>query len=1526
MPKIKYFAGVHAAQAEQQREPTGALPPFHFDSIVTRGRLARFGERAALQLLDIAYPVARRFKPLLPLGGMLHVTRAEQVREVLARPDDFNVPFGPEMGELGDGAVFLLGLDGLPHDRMLRVLRQIVKREDAARMAAWSFDFAEALLDNSAGRIDVVGDLIKRVPAEICLRFFGLACDEIDAFADWTFALSALLFGDPAGKPEVRKLAMNAKRRLGLVLDDALARTRRNHRKGLLDPAKAGSLAERLVLIQAQEGLSDTEVRAILMGMATGFIPTNTLAASNMLTVLLGRPAAFAMAQRAAREDDRETMRRIVLEAGRLSPALSPGQWRHAPRDTTLTIDGRVHRIKAGTTLLVSTMSALRDPREVADPTAFRIDRTNPDGSLQDPDLVFGAGPHACVGKHLAIEQISALFTALLRREALAVAKGKAGKLNSVGPFPRHREMTWKTPASQQSMFLVIVPVQDGASKVTVDQTIAALGNPAGAAIRAALDATGIVHFGSLATILSDEALHIAFELSVDGPPDAALAAIAGKAEDLLRPAYAHAGLASSDSLADFLKRHVVELHGRPWGANGLNYYGLAEFPVRAVEKQARFADFASRVLRDYVASETARGSHPTLTMAHLRRILRRDPGLAAEASPAQLALIEEAQAQGFDAFSLMTDSSRLKLSTYRKESYGKAFVRFLTGRDGRIVLWPLLALAAAFTAAIWPSATGPVAWKLLATLTKAVLATTLVGTALIALYLVRLRRAETNDVPDTSQAPLEKLRTILAQENPPGHAHNHILAVGTMKPGWFRAFTHAFALWGIRMVISYGYRPGFVINMGSIHYARWWRLPGTNKVCFYSNFDGSWESYLEDFITRARQGQSASWSNWQGFPRTRYLIGLGAEDGDAFKRWVRTVQQVVPFWYSRFPELTTERIRSNALIHAGAALARSATDSEEWLHCFGSMPRTANRIESDEVQALVFRGMKRLPVSAVLALRLPEAGEALGEWLSWVRGKPMQAGADDTGQLAALVKAGVLLPVPRPAGRAPEYALAEALTVAFGDRPLTGDDALDAALQPAPTGGAVARDAWAAGRQAVFLGLSAAGMARFEAPNAAPGTLLEAFPYAYRMGMAARAKINGDHGNNAPANWRWGDDPAAPAVTEAVLLLYASTPDELAMSRQVHELLLANHGGAVLSVTDCAPAFAEPEKVEFEHFGYRDGIAQPVIKGTSRSLRGVPERDAIEPGEFILGYRNGPGFYPPSPLLPREADMAGALPPPLELDPSRFPDFGEKALSEGPRDLGRNGTYLVLRELRQDVTGFEAFCTEAATRLNAGGLGDLYKLTGQRADTNWVKAKLMGRWPDGRPLIGNPVLVPPAAIAPGGERDNDFAYGIDDPQGLACPFGAHIRRTNPRDSKQPGDPAEQVISNRHRLLRRGRAYIRSDTGEKGLMFASLCADIERQFEFVQQFWANAPAFHGLNREPDPIAGNDALDTSGAPQRERVYTIPTVAGPVQLDGLKSFVTTMGGGYFFLPSRSALGWLTETALHASTATSSRSTAS
>ncbi len=1517
MPQSKYYKTVEQRLAKYGGPRSEALPPFDLQQIAAKSWFQAQKSKATQALLKPIYRFGRGFMPVMNLAGITHIVRDSEVRQVLARPQDFPVPFGPEMKALAGGATFVLGLEGEEHTRQNALIHKIVRPSDAERIVKLARKFSEALIENSAGRIDAVNDYFKRVAAEICVHYFGFSVQDSDAFADWTIATSALLFADPYGDENTADLAFNGAARLRAVIDNSVSRLKRLMEKGALAEDGGDTLLERLLTLQlsGEEQITDAEIRAILYGLVAGFIPTNTLAAAKMLEELVRRPDAYKSATEAAAKGERETLKKILLEASRLNPGLAPGQFRYCPRDTHIEVDGKQKKIKAGSLLMVSTMSAMRDKRAFAKPQKFWPERTGEDGEWAEPDLVFGAGIHVCIGKHLAIEQITETAMLLLAQKSVRPAPGKAGRMRLLGPAPRHMEFVYETPAAKQSMFIVLADVEDGISKEQADGVIARLGNPAGSGIRAAMNATGIVHFTSLSTIQTEKALKLAFELSVDGEIDDALALIAQHAGEYLRPAFALAGLAENDDLAQFMSRHVVTLHAKMWGATGRNYNGLTEFPVAKVEKQARFADFAGRVLRDYVATETARGSHPTLVLGHLRRILRQDSVLKREATPAQLALMQEADHEGFDAFQLVTQKMRLKLTAYRERSHWQRALDFLKTRDAFVFYNPFFLLFALSCFLFWPAIGGSLLPKILIVAMLAFLSATALGALIIGIFLALVRFHEERDSVYEDDPPLAKLRAIIAAENPPGYEQNHVMAVGKLKPGLFRKMVHAFSLWSIGMSVKHWFRPGLINHMGTIHYARWWRIPGTETVSFYSNFDGSWENYLEDFIMRNRWGQSVGWSNWQGFPKTRFLMLGGAGDADGFKRWVRIVQQIAPFWYSRFPDLATERIRNNGMIHIGTGLAESATEAEEWIRCFSSMPRLENRIEHDEVQALVFRGMKRLPYSACLALQLPPAGSDLGEYLCWIRGKPMRGENfvphRNHDAIKLLIEEGILVPVPRPEGQQKEYALAHALTVTFGDRPLDGGHS--AGLNEASP--ANLRDAQSSMAQAAIFGLSAAGIGKFDAPHMGEEELAECFPDNFRMGMAARGRALGDIAENAPENWRWNDDPREADATEAVLMLYASDRQSLARMEQAHSALLENHGGRLLTKIDCAPAWPDKQRADFEHFGYRDGISQPAIKGSSRATKMVPERDVIEPGEFILGYGDSMGYYPASPLLPEEADMAGALPVVIGENLSKYPDFGNRNLADAPRDLGRNGSFLVIRQLKQDVEGFDKFVGDAAASLNKGGFGDLYKVVGQSPDKEWVKAKLMGRWTNGRPLVGNPVFKQSSPESLAAETENDFSFGEDDPHGLACPFGSHIRRTNPRDSKLPGDEGALEISNRHRILRRGRPYSDAKTGEKGLLFACFCTDIERQFEFVQQFWSNAPSFHGLKDEPDPIIGACPIDPATGESRDRLFTIPTASGPVRIEGLKNFVQMMGGGYFFVPSRSALSWLSDTALYA-----------
>ena len=158
------------------------------------------------------------------------------------------------------------------------------------------------------------------------------------------------------------------------------------------------------------------------------------------------------------------------------------------------------------------------------------------------------------------------------------------------------------------------------------------------------------------------------------------------------------------------------------------------------------------------------------------------------------------------------------------------------------------------------------------------------------------------------------------------------------------------------------------------------------------------------------------------------------------------------------------------------------------------------------------------------------------------------------------------------------------------------------------------------------------------------------------------------------------------------------------------------------------------------------------------------------------------------------------------------------------------------------------------------------------------------------------------AELPPPIRPDNDFLFGVEDPQGLRCPYGAHVRRVNPRDSLSPGSQDQIGISNRHRIIRVGRGYLGKDgTTTEGLMFMCLNGDIERQFEFIQQTWMGSTKFHGLTGESDPLASRGGED-------ENSFSIPTRRGPIRMQGLPQFVTMRGGGYFFLPGRQLLMFL------------------
>lgn len=390
--------------------------------------------------------------------------------------------------------------------------------------------------------------------------------------------------------------------------------------------------------------------------------------------------------------------------------------------------------------------------------------------------------------------------------------------------------------------------------------------------------------------------------------------------------------------------------------------------------------------------------------------------------------------------------------------------------------------------------------------------------------------------------------------------------------------------------------------------------------------------------------------------------------------------------------------------------------------------------------------------------------------------------------------------------------------------------------------------------RERAQLAVSAGGLLRLGVDQ----TTLATFAPEFQSGMAepARSGRLGDRGPSDPSGWELGG-----AEHRLDLLLCLFAPEAHERDRLVERW-----------VSRLAPALAVekredtiPRRDDREHFGFRDGLSQPILLGDPG--RGhVPDRDLIAAGEFLLGYPNEYDKLPPSPHLP-----------------------------DG-RDLGKNGTYLVFRKLEQDVAGFWRTFNEAAQAL------------GGELSAEALAAKCMGRWPSGAPLALSPDRDD-HQLGKDGSRNNDFLYLKEDALGTRCPIASHLRRANPRDAK--GGSAEDSLKlvRRRRLIRRGRLYgpapadprpTEPDGIRRGLYFVALNANLSRQFELVQQTWLSNPKFAGLTDDRDPVGAQVAELGS--------VSLPAAPFRYRLSGLPSFVTVRGGEYFFLPGLRALGRL------------------
>ncbi|MGH8522052.1 MAG: Dyp-type peroxidase [Gammaproteobacteria bacterium] len=445
-----------------------------------------------------------------------------------------------------------------------------------------------------------------------------------------------------------------------------------------------------------------------------------------------------------------------------------------------------------------------------------------------------------------------------------------------------------------------------------------------------------------------------------------------------------------------------------------------------------------------------------------------------------------------------------------------------------------------------------------------------------------------------------------------------------------------------------------------------------------------------------------------------------------------------------------------------------------------------------------------------------------------------------------------------------------------------------------------------------VNIAFSYQGLKELDLPRAS----LIGFSPEFVEGMKDRKDILGDHGPSAPEHWDpiWRQNRETrekdvhifvvlnalkPALLEASYAGLKGLIDEY----KEGVTLLGGHRGddnALMDYQDVKVVMENGLPTAKEHFGYRDGISDPVFEGVPYDADRVNGRGKqiangewapLATGEFLLGHIDEAREYPPAP---------------------------------NPILLSRNGTYMVYRKLHENVATFDSYLEEHGKKFPGG--------------KELLAAKFVGRWRDnGAPLVKAPDQASKdrfdallaAADAKGKDKLLcDFTYD-DDMSGAKCPFSAHVRRINPRasleftrDEQNPNNirgafeikknafDTPGALSNRRRLLRRGLPYgdvkDRSrDDGNHGIVIMLLNADINRQFEFVQQQWVNYGNDFKAANDKEIILGSHSADER-FPSKAVIQVDPNSdEAPYILSKIPRLVETRGGEYFFIPSMTAL---------------------
>jgi hypothetical protein len=198
-------------------------------------------------------------------------------------------------------------------------------------------------------------------------------------------------------------------------------------------------------------------------------------------------------------------------------------------------------------------------------------------------------------------------------------------------------------------------------------------------------------------------------------------------------------------------------------------------------------------------------------------------------------------------------------------------------------------------------------------------------------LVLFRIRPLEETDPEFAPRPDSEAVSRLAILED--HEFTNQFSAMGSMKPGFARRWVLSYILWVIEWTARHLYTKGRLARVRTIHFARWVFLDGKKRILFASNYDGSLESYMDDFINKVSFGLNVVFSNGVGYPRTRWLLAGGATNEQKFKYFLRRHELPTEVWYNAHPGMSAVELERNSRIRQGLAAATLSDEAaREWV------------------------------------------------------------------------------------------------------------------------------------------------------------------------------------------------------------------------------------------------------------------------------------------------------------------------------------------------------------------------------------------------------------------------------------------------------------------------------------------------------------------------------------------------------------------------------------------------------------------